>query len=228
MLVTRAAEDAPRTVAALEAAGLSTAVVPLIVRRAHLPALRAALLACPRPDVLLLTSAHAAALVAAARPPGFAPACVAVVGPATAEGARAAGIEAHVEPAVPTGVAAVAALGELRGRTVLYVRASEAVAATRDALVASGAHLVEVDAYTTEPAPSAHAQLAQLDPVDVVLLLSPSAARAWVAARAPHQVALPVVALGPTTAAACRALGLHVAAEGAGADLVEAVRRATA
>ncbi len=197
------------------------AVVPCIAREV-LPGLTDALRACPTPDVLLLTSVHAARCVAEAARSSFQPRRVAVVGPATAEGARAAGFTVHVEPDRPTGVAAVAALGDLQGLTVLYARAETSVAATTEALDASGATVVHAVAYRTVAAPDLAAALAAAGPVDHALFFSPSAVHAYVDACA-HPLTprcMSALAIGPTTARACEAAGLTVLATAAHADLV--------
>jgi uroporphyrinogen-III synthase len=207
----------------LRDAGFDAVAAPLIARREV--AGWADVL--PRnPDVLLLTSAHAAALLAARAPADFRPGRVAVVGPATARGARAAGLLVHVEPHEATGVAAVAALGPIVGVTVVHVRAEDAVPATRAALDASGAHVVDAVAYRTEAAPDGAAALDAAGAVDVVTLLSPSAARAYADAltRTTRHAARGVVTLGATTTDAAAALGLTVLGTGTGASLVDALR----
>ncbi len=199
-------------------------VVPCIVRE-RLPGLAEILAAHPSPDVLLLTSAHAAQCVAEVAQRGFAPRVVAVVGPATALGARAASFTVAVQPAEPTGVAAVHALGDLKGRTVLYVHAEDAVAATTIALERSGAHIVHAVAYRTVPAPGLRAALDAAGPVDHALFYSPSAVHAYVAATAhasSHRCPS-VLAVGPTTAAACEAAGLTVLAIATQTDLIAAL-----
>jgi uroporphyrinogen-III synthase len=213
VLVTRAEEDAPALAEALRGVGAEPVIAPMIARRIDVDAVRAGLDAWPAPDVLLLTSAAAARALAGARTVAFRPARVAAVGPATAKAAAEAGLPVDVLPDEATGTAAVAALGDLRGRTVLYVQAAASVPSTRAALAAAGARIVDVVAYTTGSHPDRVAALRAAGPVDLVTLASPSTARSYVEAAREAGLALaPAVVTGPTTAAACGALGVEVRA----------------
>lgn len=227
VLVTREAEDAEGLVGLLAQAGHVPVLAPMIAREAvPLPdaLLRHGWGAALTPDVLLLTSASAVAGLPDPLPEGFAPGRVCCVGPATATAAQARGLRVDLVPERGTGADAVAALGDLRGRTVLWPRAAQSVAATTRALLAAGAHVIDLVVYRTVPHPHAALLLQRAGPVDVVTLTAPSIARAYAAARAqaPGHGAPPVVSLGPTTTAACEALDLQVRAE-AGLPTLEAL-----
>lgn len=154
----------------------------------------------PRADWLLLTSANAARLAHGHVDVG----AVAAVGRATAAS------WGHVDVVGEgTGAEVVASMGPLVGKTVLWPRAERAAPATRDALHAAGAHLVDVVAYRNVANPHAAEQLQAAGPWDVALLASPAAAEVYAAAAlAP---AARIVVIGPTTADAARRLGLVVA-----------------
>jgi uroporphyrinogen-III synthase len=84
---------------------------------------------------------------------------------------------------------------------------------------AEGARRVIVDALGADFLPlyrTIELEPAETPDVDVVLLASPSAARALVRNEART---VPVVVIGPQTAAAARDLGLEIAAEAAAHDL---------
>lgn len=224
LLVTRDAEDAPATAARLRGAGFTPRVASLIVRQADDAVVHDALAAHPTPDVLLLTSAFAARQVGRVRTDTFRPRRVAAVGPATAAAAAVAGLRVDLTPVEATGADLVGALGDLDQQEVLYPSAAEAQRGTREALERAGAQVFQVMAYRTLPSPGGPEALRAAGKVDAVLLASPSTARAYVAACARTGLSHvpPVVPIGPTTAEACRTLGLPMAE----ASLVAAVRTA--
>jgi len=131
---------------------------------------------------------------------------IAAIGPATAEALRAHGLRVDLVAAVHTQEGLREALPE---GTVLLAAAE---GARRDVLDADFLPLYR----TTELRP-------EVPDSDVALLMSGSAARALAATGA----RVPVVAIGPQTAAEAQAAGLEVAAVAAGHDLdglVEALR----
>jgi len=131
---------------------------------------------------------------------------IAAIGPATAEALRAHGLRVDLVAAVHTQEGLREALPE---GTVLLAAAE---GARRDVLGADFLPLYR----TTELRP-------EVPDSDVALLMSGSAARALAATGA----RVPVVAIGPQTAAEAQAAGLEVAAVAAGHDLdglVEALR----
>jgi uroporphyrinogen-III synthase len=167
---------------------------------------------------------------------------VAAVGTATARAAR--------ERLGPRGLRAAAARGRRAGRRdagrqpgvrarVLFPCADRARDALPAVLRARGARVRQVVAYRTADAPpEALAEVARHaagGTLDAVLVASPSAAAAVArACRACGESALAgvrVVCIGPTTADACRALALSVAAvaaEPTDAALVDALVAALA
>ena len=134
---------------------------------------------------------------------------IAAIGPATAEVLRSHGLRVDLVPATHTQEGLREALPE---GTVLLAAAE---GARQDVLDADFLPLYR----TTELWPD-------VPEADVALLMSGSAARA-LAATGAH---VPVVAIGPQTAAEARAAGLHVVAVAAHHDvdgLVEALRSAS-
>jgi uroporphyrinogen-III synthase len=106
---------------------------------------------------------------------------------------------------------------------VLHPRAVEALESLREGVEGRGGEYVPAPVYRVAPIPEAALAVAAALPVDVIPLLSPSAARALVALGL-NLGAARVVVIGPTTAAACAALGLTVAAvakEASAAGLAE-------
>jgi uroporphyrinogen-III synthase len=134
---------------------------------------------------------------------------VGVVGPGTAEALRAHGVEPDVVARVSTQEGLAAELPRAAGR-VLFAGAE----GSRDVLVRElGADFVPLY-RTVELRPEGF-------PVaDLVVLSSPSAARAFAALGSE----LPCVSIGPVTSAEARSLGLHVAAEAESHDREGLVR----
>jgi uroporphyrinogen III methyltransferase / synthase len=152
-------------------------------------------------DWLVLTSRNAVELLFS-RLEGPLPR-VAVVGPGTADALRARGVEPAVVARLPTQEGLLAELPRPTGR-VLFAGAEGA----RDVLVRElGADFVPL--YRTVELP-AH----DFPDVDVVVLASPSAARALAAVRRD----LPSVAVGPVTGEEARRCDLTVVAEASSAD----------
>jgi uroporphyrinogen III methyltransferase / synthase len=130
---------------------------------------------------------------------------VAAIGPGTAAALRAHGLEPDLVPQVSTQEGLLAELPRPAGRVLLAA--------------AEGARRLLVDELDADFLPLY--RTVELDPgdvpeVDFVLLASPSAARAL--ARTPARI-VPVVAIGPQTAAASRELGLELVAEAETHDL---------
>ena len=138
------------------------------------------------------------------------PSRVAAVGATTGSVLTDGGIAVDLVPAVQSADGVVAEFPGGPGR-VLVVQAVHAAATMVDGLRAKGWAVTAVAPYRSVPVrPTAAQQLAALS-ADAVLLASGSAARAWVDAFG--ESAPPVViAIGPQTAAAARAAGLHVTA----------------
>jgi uroporphyrinogen III methyltransferase / synthase len=154
-------------------------------------------------DWVVVTSPNGAAELA--RRLAAKPRRLAAIGPATADALRAGGLEPDLVPRVHTQEGLAAELPP--GRTLLA-----AAEGARRMLDADFLPLYRTVELRPERAPEG----------DVALLASPSAARAFAATGA----SMPVVVIGPQTAAEARALGLDVAAIAAHQDvdgLVEAV-----
>lgn len=158
---------------------------------------------------------------------------VCAIGRATADALLGRGIVADLVPSEATGTAAAAAIverEELRGARVLVPCATEGDRGLPDGLALAGVIVDEVPTYRVVPLEANDAALDAIRaaPVDIVTLMSPSAARAWlVVARAAGLGKIPVACIGPTTAAAAVAGGLDVAIvarEHSANGLVEALR----
>lgn len=210
VLVTRAAADAEALAAPLRAVGVEVVCVPLLERQLCVEAVASAL---DGQDLAVLTSATAARTLAAAiEAGGLPPGSVACVGPATARAAAPLGLPQRPLPEAFTALDLVAELGDLAGTRVIYPHAERPTPGVRDALVASGARLTAVVAYRNELPPTAAAALDGIGPVDVVTLMSASAARRLgriAPVESPVREAR-IVVIGPTTAGAAIAAGLGV------------------
>lgn len=244
VLVTRPLEQADELVGLLRAAGAEPVCVPMIriVPEPEAPGLDAALAGLAGYDALLFTSANAvrafaARLAAAGRVAGEAPPAI-CVGPATAAAARHAGFGEIETPAASADAEGLVAALRARapGRRFLFMRGASARDVLPAGLRAAGAQVDEVTVYRTEPAevdaPALRAALVQ-GALDALTFTSPSAARRFAALldeparRATSRLA--IAAIGGTTAAALRALGLPPSAEAERAgmrELVEALAAA--
>ena len=159
---------------------------------------------------------------------------VAVVGEATAAALREVGVEPAVVAATPTGEGMVAALADrvAPGERVLLPVSSRARDVVESGLVALGANVTRVDAYTTEiveePSPVVLPHVERGE-IGAVLLASPSAVSGFMAqygTMLPALSSAAFVAIGPVTAAAMRESGLpvHAVADPPGAaGMVEAL-----
>lgn len=159
VVVTRPAHQAGGLVRAFEAAGLTTALLPLLeVTAPHDPApLDAAVVELDRFDAVVFTSANAVAPFVERRraplPDGL---LVAVIGPATAKALQEAGLPVHREAERVEAEGLVELLGdELEGRRVLVPQAADARATLEDGLTAAGAEVTAVVAYDKRLPPGA-------------------------------------------------------------------------
>ena len=197
--VTRAAGQADELARRLEAMGCEPVVWPLIA----IEPLDGAPVDPGPYDWVVVTSPNGAAELA--RRLTAPPRQLAAIGPGTAAALREHGLEPTLVPRESTQEGLLAELPRPAGR-VLVAAAEGARRVIVEALAADFLPLYRTVELAPDEAPD----------VDVVLLASPSAARslARTAARA-----VPVVVIGPQTAAAARELGLDVAAEAADHDL---------
>jgi uroporphyrinogen III methyltransferase / synthase len=197
-LVTRPAEQAPALVAELEAQGFEAVVVPLVA----IEPLSDDPIDVSGYEWVVVTSANGARELA--RRVSGAPAHVAAVGPGTAAALEQAGLAPDLVAEVHTQEGLVAALGAPAGR-VLFVAAEGARSFLPEAL---GADVLL--AYRT-----VQLEVASLPAVDVALLASASAARAY--ARAGGRG--PAISIGPQTTVAARDVGVEVVAEAGSHDV---------
>jgi uroporphyrinogen-III synthase len=149
---------------------------------------------------------------------------VAAVGPETARALEARGAHVALVPEDARGEGLADAFGALRpGTRVLFPQAVGGREELRNALLARGCVVDVVPASQTVP----RRDLPPPPPFDVATFASPSALRAYVAARGLDELARATVAvIGPTTGAAAVALGLSPAI--AAAPTPEALVRAIA
>jgi uroporphyrinogen-III synthase len=190
VVVTRAEAQADSVAARLEALGHEVVLCPLI----RVEPLGDEAVDVSAYDWVVVTSANGAAELA--RRLAGRPRRLAAVGPRTAAELRAHGLEPDLVPRVASQEGLLAELPP--GRVLL----AAAEGARRLLVEERGADFLPLY-RTVELAPES------VPEGDVALLASPSAARALAATGA----RLPVVAIGPQTAAAARAAGLVVAAE---------------
>ena len=223
VLLTRAADDNAPLAASLRAEGVEVVEVPTVARVVRPDALERARSTCADPDVLLFTSHTAVEALGPAKASPIRPRRVAAVGPRTRAAAEAAGwtVSSGGEQGL-TGAALVAALGEIRGRDVLWPRPADATPGTRDALSAAGACVHDVVAYENREPPGLREALAAAPAVDIVILAAPSAAQR--VGRFLRGALPEALALGPTTAAAAREMGFSPVTTVAVDHLVQAIR----
>ena len=202
VLLTRS--DNSRLRAGLFAAGLEVVEVPLIALvpiSRTLPETRAG-------DWVVYSSV---AGVACAAGMAVGPVGLAAVGPHTAQALAERVRAPDVVPEEAHSAALAQALGErVRGRRVWLPGPSGGRSGLRQALEALGAEALEVDVYDNVCPTTAAADLARAGRVDVAVFASGSAVRHYVASSGDRTV--PVVAIGPSTAAVASALGLTVSA----------------
>src|SRR3989454_3550496 len=231
--VTRAREQAGELVRELEALGAEVVAAPTtrIARLADLATLRAALTRVPPYDWIVFTSQNAVHVVCdrlsewelSSR--DVARALVAAIGPATAEALVRHGVVPDLVPdrfVAEAVVAALAARGDVRGKTVLLPRAREARDALPDGLRALGALVDVIPVYETIRETGDGSGLAAeilAGAIDAVTFTSASTVRGFV-----ELVGRPVAAsgrfaaavIGPVTAGTAPGLGVTGAIEAPG------------
>lgn len=217
VLVLREPERARELVQALEALGArATCHAPTTDRAVEAHDLGEALAAVAPDGWVAFTSANAVAHVARALGAHAREALrarrIAAVGPATARALAEVDVPVDVLAEEETGAGLARALLERLGAArppVLLPTARGGRPELGDALRAAGCPVRRVELYESIPLPPPPA--AELD-VDAVVVASPSGARAGLEGCAGAGLRARVVAIGPTTAAALRDLGLEVAA----------------
>jgi uroporphyrinogen III methyltransferase/synthase len=198
VVVTRAADQAAPLAERLEGLGCEVVLCPLI----RIEPLDNAPIDVGVYDWVVVTSPNGAAELA--RRLASSPRRLAAVGPATADALRAHGLEPDLVPEVSSQEGLLAELPRPAGR-VLLAAAEGARRLLADDLEADFLPLYRTVELRPERVPDG----------DLVVLASPSAARALAATRA----RMPVVAIGPQTAEAARGLGFDVAAVAEAHDL---------
>ncbi len=162
---------------------------------------------------------------------------IAAIGPATAEAVRARGGEGVlVAGAYHAGGLADAVLARMGpaagGQRVLFPRALEGRDAAVDRLRAAGVEVDAVAVYATRVEEASRPELRRIvssGAVDWITLAAGSAARAFVELAGRETGGARVAAIGPSTAAAARSVGLRVdaiAVEHTGEGLILAMERA--
>ncbi len=231
ILVTRAAHQAGKLSARLRELGAEPIEYPVIAIAPpdDLDRLDQALARAARGgyDWVVFTSANGVAAVAERMAAlglegmGFDRARVAVIGPATARAAaELLRRPADVMPSAYVAEALAAAMGDVRGQSVLLARADLARPALPQALRAAGAQVDEVVAYRTvveepaaarQPEPDVLGLLAQ-GQIDAITFTSSSTVRGFIARvgreALPDLRQVVIACIGPITAAAVRAEGL--------------------
>ena len=187
------------------------------------PEIEAALGQIGQYDLILLTSANAARELSARAREAAVPldvrGRVVAVGDATAQAALDAGLPVQrVETAGPHAQAMLDALrerGDLARCRVLLPRAERGREILGRGLRAEGAEVDEVPVYRTDPAPfdaDALRDALAAGRIDALTFASPSAVRNFAAGLGPTGLDLakriPIAAIGPVTARACRQAGL--------------------
>lgn len=196
IVVTRAAAQAEPLAEQLAALGHEVVRCPLI----RIEPLGADAIDPSPYDWVVVTSPNGAAELA--RRLTGEPAHVAAIGPATADALRAAGVRVDLVPAVAT---QEGLLAELPPGRVLLAAAEGARTLLVDERDADFVPLYRTVELSPDTPPSG----------DLVLLASPSAARAFAATGA----RIPAVAIGPQTAKAAHRLGLDVVGVAASQDV---------
>jgi uroporphyrinogen-III synthase len=207
VLVTRPREQAQPLVAALIAAGFAPVVEPLIA----VEPLSEQPIDVAGYDCVIVTSPNGARELA--RRMSATPASIAAIGPGTAATLAELGLEADLVADVHTQEGLVAAFPH-RPRRALFVGAEGARSHLADEL---GADFLP--AYRT-----VELSVAELPPADLVLLMSPSAARSYAAAGGSG----PAVSIGSQTTSAAREHGIDVVAEARSHDVQGLVDSAAA
>jgi uroporphyrinogen-III synthase len=218
VVIARAADQAGRLRALLEAEGAAVVEVPTIAIESPAGgdgALRAALRDLW--DWVVVTSPNGADRAVAAAGGRAAALALrwAVVGPGTADALAALGIHAALEPArfVAEGLVEAFPDPPAGGGRVLLAQAEAARPALADGLRARGWAVSTVVAYRTVPVTPPPEVVRAAAAADAVVFTSGSTVDGFVRAAGAGAVPSVVVAIGPVTAAAVAAHGLEVAAE---------------
>ncbi|MFZ9627836.1 MAG: uroporphyrinogen-III synthase [Ilumatobacteraceae bacterium] len=209
IVVTRAADQAGALVDLVGQRGGEPVVVPLVAVvpvASGLAELRR--LAPDDFDWLVVTSPNGVDAYVSVH--DRAPAHVAAVGTTTAEALRARRVEVDLVPAEQRASAlAHALIATVPAATALVVQSAEAAPDLVDALRGAGWSVTAVATHRPVPVQPTGVMRRDALGADAVLFASGSAARAWAAAFGTETPPV-VVAMGPSTAEAARAVGIEV------------------
>jgi uroporphyrinogen-III synthase len=212
VLITRAAEDAPNLAHAIAEEGMEPVQVSAIQRNFDIDAMLDLATRASEADLLLVTSASVAEVMALATPEAWRDCEVAAVGPSTQRRLEALGWPVHHVPKRSTATDLLDLLGDVEGRLVAWPRANMASGRTAEALRERGATVHEAIAYHNVEPDNFTERLQAALPVDATTLMSGSAAQR-IAHRVPEDARWKLgrlVVIGPSTRAAAEAAGLAV------------------
>lgn len=228
VLVTRAAEQAPRLTAALSELGIEPVVVPTIaiVPPASFLELDQAIATLDQIDYLVLTSVNAVtAFFDRLAAQGYNTEVLAslqtvAVGPKSAEAVAARGVVADLVPSDYRAEGVVALLkGHVSGKRLLYPKAALARDLIPAELTAAGAEVIDPVAYASAPPADAAEKLqkAIADGLDLLTFTASSTVQNFVDLVDAESLSLakqvPVASIGPLTSATARKLGFNVVVE---------------
>ncbi len=177
-------------------------------------------------DIVCLTSANGVERVLAGDMRRFSGVQVAVVGRATADAARARGLEPDVIPAKATQEGLVEALGDVAGERILVATAEGARTVLADGLRAAGAEVTEVKLYRSVAEPVDAAAVMSCD--WVTFTASSTVTNVLSGLSADEIARLQAVSIGPITSQTLREHGVEPVIEAGEHDvegLVAAVLR---
>lgn len=217
VVITRAKAQSAALAGALAARGATVVEVPVLAIAPPADggaALVAAVAELAGYQWVVLTSPNGVDAFVAALDGAPCPTPIAVVGTATAARCREAGLEVALVPErfVAEGLVASFPDAPAPGGRVLVAQAAAARDVVTRGLTAKGWHVDAVVAYRSLPAEVPPAALERARAADAIAFTSASTVEHYVAAAGRSAVPAIVACIGPVTAAAAQAHGLHVAA----------------
>ncbi|NOX62470.1 MAG: uroporphyrinogen-III synthase [Chloroflexi bacterium] len=223
VVITRSAEQAVETKALLEALGAEAILFPAITFIAlDSPELKRVRPHLADYDWVIFSSANAVRFFAENLGQGQVSRRtngpkVAAVGAATAQLLEARGVRVDFIPDKFTGEALARGLGDVRGRRVLLPRSRKGRPEIIEILRRRGAQVDDIPLYDAAPPSPDPAALARLaSGFDAIIFASPSAVHHFLDITKPEPLIQKITrdaviaCIGPTTARACRAVGLPV------------------
>lgn len=212
IVVTRPEPDGGPLATAISLAGARPVHVPLL-RIRPVPFDRSIASSPDAFDAIVFTSANGVSSFVDQLTPEAASAFrrhagVAVVGPATGRAVSAAGGSPSIIAPEHVAESLVQAMGDVRGKRVLWPRAESVRPVFARELRAGGAEVTEVVVYRTTAEIPPDASL-MISGADAVTFTSPSGVYTWAAALG--QPRMRVICIGPVTARAAKRSGFEVA-----------------